>query len=434
MTVGSYAINRLKPYGAILSGEYYTKTWSGGDRPKVDYARDPVWWVSHADTGKYLDSVGRNVPRRRVLSQHEQEMSFYRRTLTRSRPPKRSLDVFHDYTMTESSNNKACCVFNNGETTTGVDIRNGQWGTFVCADYFNANDQIKLVNKLKEKIQGSDFNLALVLAEGNQVLNMIAGNAMRVAKSIHHLRKGDVSGSIHSLVEGTDRKVLPRHKSMRKLKDRTERNLSRHWLELQYGWLPLLGDTEAGAKFLAHKLSAPIQNTYRVRSQARVARTVASAGGQVGNTVTWVDTHERRIRAVIAEHPSAMQSLGLLDPFTIAWELLPYSFVIDWFIPIGSYLEARGLSSTVQGTFYTSNSRFCEGSGVAGRSGNAPYLPNRFVGGAGSPWSKHLVFSRVASSSLAVPMPSVKPLAKAASWMHCANAIALLVGGRPPVK
>lgn len=323
---------------------------------------------------------------------------------------------------------------NNGEVTTLVNIRDGTFGDFNCPDYFDANAQLKLVNKLKEKIQGSDFNLALVLAEGHQTLNMIAGNAMRVAKSIHHLRKGDVSGAIHSLVEGTDRKVLPRHKSMRKLVDRTEKNLSNHWLELQYGWLPLLGDTEAGAKFLAHKLSAPIQNTYRVRSQIRANRTVASAGGQVGNTATWVDTHERRIRAVIAEHPSAMQSLGLLDPFTIAWELLPYSFVIDWFMPIGSYLEARGLSSTVQGTFYTSDSRYCEGSSLAGKSGNSPYLPNHFVGEAGATLSKHLVFSRVASSSLAVPMPSVKPLAKAASWMHCANAIALLVGGRPPVK
>jgi hypothetical protein len=32
--------------------------------------------------------------------------------------------------------------------------------------------------------------------------------------------------------------------------------------------------------------------------------------------------------------------LGVINPLAIAWELYPFSFVIDWFVPIGSVLTA----------------------------------------------------------------------------------------------
>lgn len=31
---------------------------------------------------------------------------------------------------------------------------------------------------------------------------------------------------------------------------------------------------------------------------------------------------------------------GISNPALLAWELLPWSFVIDWFIPVGDYLES----------------------------------------------------------------------------------------------
>lgn len=36
---------------------------------------------------------------------------------------------------------------------------------------------------------------------------------------------------------------------------------------------------------------------------------------------------------------ASAQSLGLLDPLTLAWELIPFSFVVDWFLPVGTYLS-----------------------------------------------------------------------------------------------
>lgn len=36
---------------------------------------------------------------------------------------------------------------------------------------------------------------------------------------------------------------------------------------------------------------------------------------------------------------------GLLNPLEVIWELVPFSFVADWFLPIGDYLSALDASS-----------------------------------------------------------------------------------------
>lgn len=49
-----------------------------------------------------------------------------------------------------------------------------------------------------------------------------------------------------------------------------------------------------------------------------------------------------RISGVIEETNSNLADLdaiGLINPFDIAWELVPYSFVVDWFYPINVYLN-----------------------------------------------------------------------------------------------
>jgi len=36
----------------------------------------------------------------------------------------------------------------------------------------------------------------------------------------------------------------------------------------------------------------------------------------------------------------AFKRLGLLNPVAVLWEVVPLSFVVDWFIPIGTYLAS----------------------------------------------------------------------------------------------
>jgi hypothetical protein len=35
---------------------------------------------------------------------------------------------------------------------------------------------------------------------------------------------------------------------------------------------------------------------------------------------------------------SNLAKVGILNPLQLAWEVVPYSFVVDWFLPIGNWL------------------------------------------------------------------------------------------------
>lgn len=38
-------------------------------------------------------------------------------------------------------------------------------------------------------------------------------------------------------------------------------------------------------------------------------------------------------------HFKTFQQIGLTNPLLLGWELIPFSFVADWFIQVGDYLE-----------------------------------------------------------------------------------------------
>jgi len=167
-----------------------------------------------------------------------------------------------------------------------------------------------------------------------------------------------------------------------------------------------------GAAFLAHHLNTPLQHVVKVRRSVK----------QVGFQPDWLHSSNRvtvNLKAILRE-VDVPQLAGLQDPASVAWELLPWSFVVDWFIPIGNWLECRGLASSLTGTFVISTKNIGECRHFK-KGGSYPME---------SPmeYRKILTFDREISTSLSVPVPSLKPLGKALSWRHCENAVALLVG------
>jgi hypothetical protein len=283
---------------------------------------------------------------------------------------------------------------------------------------FTANDDIALLRGLREKIYGSDFNLSVFLGEGHQALKLIADSATRIAKALAKTKRGDLVGAARELVNGTGREIR-RHRNFKDFGRKSAKSTSNSWLELQYGWLPLLKDTHEAAQMLAHATHAPFQTTFRV-SKTREKKETRTGGGStpLDRRYYWSMRTTQRVRlsVIVREKPSAFYALGLQNPELVAWELLPFSFVVDWFIPIGQYLEARAATSAIAGTYITSSRISGEFTGVTGAL---------LVKGA---YARRGSFTRTVSTTPpSVPLPTFKGLGQIASWQHCANAIALLV-------
>jgi len=196
------------------------------------------------------------------------------------------------------------------------------------------------------KIQRIKMNVAQNVAEFRQVQNMFRSNARRIANAYRALRHGNISGFA--------REIPLRERHQQSLLRRGPLDVRKHapsiWLETQYGWVPLLGDIYTGITRFYQRVEEgyPIRAIGTGRS-TRVSKTRLDTSVGI---VNFNDTSVYHTRAkVIIEYEVDfsrlvnMSSWGLTNPLLLAWELVPYSFVFDWFLPVGDWLSQVGYST-----------------------------------------------------------------------------------------
>lgn len=371
--------------GNGLVGTYWSRTWSGGDNPSIGTASSPP-------------SVN---PQLGVYSS--------RRPLKRSRS-----NGEHGYTMNLESRQDPL-----GEWSSNSGLSWFTGSVMICFggasfDYssWTVNDDLTLIGKLREAIIGSDFNPAVSLAEGKESLQTIAKAADAIAGMIYHAKRKDFKAAAKSLAQY--------NRSNRTKPGKAAANVAENNLNLQYGIKPILNDVYNAATTLAHLTSAPAQDVITVT--LKKPGTVTSAAPTAVSYKGWC-WKAKKIKYIRREVDTT-KLIGLTDPAQVAWEVLPYSFVVDWFIPIGDFLQARGVSNSLTGTFVTTTVT----KGFVGTP--TPVSPNLRIRGDMSRYHRRQVsVLRDVSSTLNVPIPTIKPLSEWANWRHARDAVSLLVTG-----
>lgn len=406
MTTGSYyKDDSTYPPGYVggFVGTRASRWWDGPDSaPRVKTQRQ---WYHYEDVG--YDRKGRAFvvkrkipilpddykPSREHREEHPYSTTWYKETSVTT-----WIDPYNDGTWDYGPR---------GSTWFGV----SQWS---LGNVLTSESQYELIARLKRKLQGSEFNLGIFLGEGHQALTMVGNAAIRLAKYLHHMRRADFLGAHRALFENTSRAPIAKRD-----KAWGRRTAAQNHLEWTYGWFPLLSDMKAGAEFLARHLEVPLETTYRVNIKAGREATRDLASGTSFKGSCWAQEVQRRwLIARLKEQPGLIHQLGLSDPASIAWEVLPFSFVADWVIPIGDYLAARGFTAGLVGTFVTSDKsvwtcHYPQGSPMRIDQTSGPMRVNG-------------QFVRSVSTSLDVPMPRVRSLGEAFSWRRALNAVALV--------
>lgn len=103
-----------------------------------------------------------------------------------------------------------------------------------------------------------------------------------------------------------------------------------------------------------------------------------------------------------------LNGLGLLNPALLWWELLPYSFVVDWFLPVGDVLTS-----------------LTAGIGMDGVVGGLVYENEHVETYGGRPWMTIHDVQRIPVNGLPVFLP-FRLGATDQSWQHVVSAISLL--------
>lgn len=177
--------------------------------------------------------------------------------------------------------------------------------------------QNKALTELYDRVRGSGLNALVSAGEYAESKRMIAGalhSAGSLIRSARRLRKLLLSNP--SLV------------------------LSSGWLAYTYGWKPLMQDIYNATEFHYRLLKELSTN-----GKAQVDdtdTTKATLSGWV-NITTKKTLSERALYGLtVGVDDTASYNLSRitsLNPLSIAWELMPLSFVADWFVDIGGYLS-----------------------------------------------------------------------------------------------
>lgn len=192
------------------------------------------------------------------------------------------------------------------------------------------------LSKALGKLKDQKIHVGVAIAEGRRTANMVHNAATQIARQVRAFRRAHPKQWLEVLKYQTG--FCPR---------RDWHKIPSRWLELQYGWRPLLADI-VGAMEQSQRAVKTAGSTFAVRAMVREEGSATRDGG---NTVfgpwTYTLNQEYIAKCYIAlwfklntPELAELSQIGLINPLEIVWEMVPFSFVVDWFLPIGPWLSA----------------------------------------------------------------------------------------------
>lgn len=273
--------------------------------------------------------------------------------------------VYTQYTNQEGDwkegNNRYLCALRTSEYMASLDSKR--------ARYLNANtstswpnddpemDNIRSRAETQALLKFADYkvDLGTFLAESVKTADHLASTASSLYRSFIAVKQRDWKTVYRELIQGRNVK-LPRELDRRLQRPHVVgQDISRRWLEYQYGWKPLMNDI----KGIYDTLSAGLENALLLHAYSSASAEVDMSGISTGGTYgasRYVTSGVAKLKGrckitgqLTATSARNAARVGLINPAAVAWELVPYSFAVDWAIPVGNVLQA--LNATRGTTF-----------------------------------------------------------------------------------
>lgn len=191
------------------------------------------------------------------------------------------------------------------------------------------NMKNRLNTELLQKAGRRQVNYGEAIGESRSTLKMLTGAVIPFVKALLAARKGRF---------GEVARIL----GVKRIRNfRPSMTVSEKWLAYQYGWLPLANDIYDSYKLLQNGLDTRPQ----VLSVSRVITENVNQSTSDANFGHIKTNGEAKYIAKLwfrmrDQDISVLNQIGMINPVEVAWALVPFSFVVDWVLPVGNVLEA----------------------------------------------------------------------------------------------
>lgn len=206
----------------------------------------------------------------------------------------------------------------------------GEWG--VRGHYLDTNLRNESEVKALLDLNKSKFKLGTALAESVRTFDHLLKTARALLSAYRAAKLGNWT-AIPGFLGVSRRDIL------------TGRTVAERWLEYQYGWKPLMSDLHNAYTELGSLLHQPL--TVHSRGAAHAEYQQESQAYDDAHSIGYLikaEVAKKSVTKLYAKFSSerwrSASQMDLLNPLSIGWELFPFSFVLDWFVPIGNVIEA----------------------------------------------------------------------------------------------
>lgn len=295
------------------------------------------------------------------------------------------------------------------------------------------NVQDLALNRAREKFfskANQRVSLSVDVLQRKEAYDMLTRRTLQAAKAFGHLRRLDWRNVMRTLGLKKPAGWRPALSGLGGL-----------WLEFSYGWKPLVDDIHKAAEIL----SAPWDPQWIHESHVSDYDVVKSAvvdQGSNGSKITYENHVKLKVFArvggvVTLANPNlqAYKNAGLTNPLSWAWELLPFSFVVDWFTSVGQFInsfdDTVGLN-IVDGFYSYGMKGSSNVSAVLNRRYSGwPLTPGRAVGDFG--WKSRSVASmnRIRGIPTVKLVRKLKILTNTDRGLNAASLLAQVLGNSP---
>lgn len=205
------------------------------------------------------------------------------------------------------------------------------------------NGRSKAITKCLTDLSSSKAQMGANLAEVNRTvddLSSIAYGTLDALRALRGLRRGRFPDWARWNVRRLKRLVL---------EGKVDRRIASYWLSYWYGWKPLYQDGVGLVELLQEQMSKSLLYHGRGRAletgnasyDAKSEFTYPNPQLRITENwdVRWTCNLTGKVR-VGGEVARSLNRAGLANPISLVWEIIPFSFIVDWTTPIGETLNA----------------------------------------------------------------------------------------------
>lgn len=233
------------------------------------------------------------------------------------------------------------------------------------------SDFTALNNKLLEKIDNQSIDMGTIVAEMGETLYYVASRGADIARFGLAVATGNWSAALRRI--GISKRHWKRF-------NRVKRDTASRWLEFNFAIKPLVSDLSD----IGQLYNEPDKVLRKIRCRAKVTRKetlegipVTWYGGEYKCTTDFMFSYAVTY-SVSDPDTIALKALGLNNLPAAAWEVIPFSWLIDYVVNVGEFMQ---LCTATEGLLFRSGYKSMK----ASRVGKYEYL-NDFTNTNVSPY------------------------------------------------